>query len=78
MGIHETKPQKGIFFFFFFFERYGVGGGSGLLMPRKIEGQSGCGEEEKWGERGVIAERIERVGLHLMVAETDVIAPHAL
>lgn len=30
---------------------------------------------KKW-ERGVIAERIERVGLHLMAAQTGVIATH--
>ena len=37
------------------------------------EEEGGCGEGKKWGRR-VIAERIERVGLHLMVAGGGVIA----
>lgn len=37
--------------------------------------RSGCGRKKKW-QRRVIAERSERVGLHLMVAENGVIAIH--
>lgn len=64
----REEKKKSINYFSCFF-------GSGVLMLRKREGEVGVERKKKW-QRRVIAERSERVGLHLMVAENGVIAIH--